>query len=488
MVTNSNRKVTKSNRKISIIEDKLHVTEGLSEDTFQQMLKKATTIHSNIYTLSIFKEIRKMLHDIADGCDTPSIWAKLENHGEFFHFDVINEQIKGSKKSKNNKWIETENSDNVYKILLRKQLNNQDLALITIRGIFIYTIVEEVEEVKEIKEIKKVGNYIRPRYFWSNEEWDDHYKKIKNEQINAIIINSIKTTIQKILDNEFNDSQSSLPSPNFVVLLKIQNEDDKFYFSKNSKKFDNLTSNILNNPVEFSKFGSEILEMAVDNRNDFTVQKIFDKILDITKNNNCYYNTMNIISLHLPKLCDDYYSNLVMKYILHTSIYLLDHSVKNSTNTSLYAYTIRIKKSSYLSKYLIQKQKTQETTPTISFIVPFPKICKYQDKNYNLWNEMLYKPKSVLFHNIDSNNFYKWWNFAAVVDFKWNTFGKYYYYFIWLFYAIFYLCFTFAIIENNNTLFIITIILGFMHLYFEFRQFLWMPKIYYKDPGNLFGK
>ena len=89
MVTNSNRKVTKSNRKISIIEDKLHVTEGLSEDTFQQMLKKATTIHSNIYTLSIFKEIRKMLHDIADGCDTPSIWAKLENHGEFFHFDEI---------------------------------------------------------------------------------------------------------------------------------------------------------------------------------------------------------------------------------------------------------------------------------------------------------------------------------------------------------------------------------------------------------------
>src|SRR5438045_6909910 len=131
-------------------------------------------------------------------------------------------------------------------------------------------------------------------------------------------------------------------SPNFVVLLKIQNEDDKFYFSKNSKKFDNLTSNILNNPVEFSKFGSEILEMAVDNRNDFTVQKIFDKILDITKNNNCYYNTMNIISLHLPKLCDDYYSNLVMKYIFHVSIYLLIFSVNNLTKIIVFLFYIKI--------------------------------------------------------------------------------------------------------------------------------------------------
>src|SRR5581483_264916 len=42
--------ITKSNRKFSIIENKLHVTDGLNEDILQQMLKK-TTYHSNIYTL-----------------------------------------------------------------------------------------------------------------------------------------------------------------------------------------------------------------------------------------------------------------------------------------------------------------------------------------------------------------------------------------------------------------------------------------------------
>ena len=201
------------------------------------------------------------------------------------------------------------------------------------------------------------------------------------------------------------------------------------------------------------------------------------------------------MSLNLIKLYNKYYTESVMKYILNTSIILNTCPLgKNSTNTSLYAYSnnISIKKSSCkFSKNSInyfKKQKTQETTPTISLIVPFYKICEYQDKNYNPWNEMLYKPKSVLFYNIDSNNFYKWWNFAAVIDFKWNTFGKYYYYLIWLFFIIFYSCFSLAIVENNNTLLIISIILGFMHLYFEFRQFLWDPLFYFKDLVNIFGK
>src|SRR5439155_6945208 len=87
--------------------------------------------------------------------------------------------------------------------------------------------------------------------------------------------------------------------------------------------------------------------------------------------------------------------------------------------------------------------KSQET-PTICFIVPFPQIYKYQDKDYNSWNEILYKPKSILFCNVDRKNFYNWWNFAAIIDFKWKTFGKFYYFLIWFLYTIFYLCFALA--------------------------------------------
>src|SRR5437016_11063296 len=110
----------------------------------------------------------------------------------------------------------------------------------------------------------------------------------------TVIANGYKILIQEILDNEFDDSHSSLPSPNFTTLHKIQNEKDKNPLFVKYKKYDKLTLNIIDNPVEFSKFGSEILKMAIDNKIDSTVQKIFDKVLDITN------NTMSIISLHLP--------------------------------------------------------------------------------------------------------------------------------------------------------------------------------------------
>src|SRR4051794_1316600 len=112
-----------------------------------------------------------------------------------------------------------------------------------------------------------------------------------------------------------------------------------------------------------------------------------------------------------------------------------------------------------------------QVTPTIRFVVPFSKIYKYQDKDYNPWNEIIYKPKSILFCNVDSNNFYKWWNFAAIIDFKWKTFGKLYYLdLVFLYY--FFICFALATTLDQNfipnsyrkILFIISILLGIIHL------------------------
>src|ERR1043165_8173235 len=211
-----------------------------------------------------------------------------------------------------------------------------------------------------------------------------------------------------------------------------------------------------------------ILKIAIDTNDDDIIQLIIEKIFElIEKEDYGYITLLPIISLKLPELYDRHYSGLVMKYILGTSI-LPDpscSSVKDSKDTSLYAYSknIYIKLPSnydYFEKvitvlfviftfpiFLIYKiftlthLKTQEKIKTISFIVPFPQICKYQERGYNPWNEMLYKPKSILFCNIDSNNYYKWWNFAAIIDFKWKNFGRSYYFLIWSFYTIFFICF-----------------------------------------------
>jgi hypothetical protein len=293
-----------------------------------------------------------------------------------------------------------------------------------------------------------------------------------------------------------------LPSPNFKYIFEWINP--KYKYKIHEGMYEKSILCIINNPVEFAKFGPEILEIAMDIKIDFVIQSIFDRIFKLFESNLENYNYLPFISIKLPELCDYYYSNLVIKYILHTSILLspLCLSIKNSTNTSLYMFSkeFYIKKStinyfdyfkvlcSSFHKKLIHYFKIQETIPTISFIVPFPKMCKYQDNGYNPWNDLLHKSKSVLFCNIDSNHFYDWWNFDAVINFKWKTFGIYYYYLIWFHFTIFYLCFSLAILKQNNILYIFSILLGFMHLYFEFRQFLWKPKVYFNDLWNLFGK
>ena len=84
----------------------LHVTDGLNENTFQQMLNKTTIYHSNIYNLNTLKTIRDMLKDNKARCDFPkNNKVKLEN-GELFHFilekrDDSYVDIKGLKRSQN---------------------------------------------------------------------------------------------------------------------------------------------------------------------------------------------------------------------------------------------------------------------------------------------------------------------------------------------------------------------------------------------------
>jgi hypothetical protein len=117
-----------------------------------------------------------------------------------------------------------------------------------------------------------------------------------------------------------------------------------------------------------------------------------------------------------------------------------------------------------------------------------------KNKDYNSWNEILHQPQTFLFSGLDENNLYRWWNFHAIISFKWEKFGRLYYSLIWAFYIIF-ICFALASTLGQNSipdlyrkiLFSISILLGSVHLISEFRQFLWNKRIYCKDPWNLFG-
>src|SRR6266542_1482662 len=369
IVNPRNNYITKSNKKISIVEKYVYVTDGLDDDTFQQMLNKST-YHGNIYTLSIFKTIQKMLVDIINNKIDNKEGFNTMADGELYHFkfriDSGSFMIIGVK---DNGWMETRNHDShrFIDIFSYQQLNNQDLALITKRGIFIYTIDKDLLSL---------------RYFWSNEEWNKNWieynKKIfKGNQVdnNKKIFeeiqndnnkihedyNNYKNLFRNVLNKEFSDSSSSLPPPNFISIFENcytmtdPQKNDPIVVAVNLllfiKRVDNpinlykrLLLSIINNPVEFSKFGSEILKIAIEKRNDYIVHSIFNKIFKLIEDEevNSYMTLLPLIISKLPILCDNNrYSNLVIKYFLRTSI-LFDPSyisIKNSKNISLHAYS-----------------------------------------------------------------------------------------------------------------------------------------------------
>ncbi|CAB5367008.1 unnamed protein product [Rhizophagus irregularis] len=214
-----------------------------------------------------------------------------------------------------------------------------------------------------------------------------------------------------------------------------------------------------------------MLKIAIENKIQDAVQQIIELTQDYSE------NYMTIISLNLAILCD-YYPDFIIKYISSTSIILSPYCIRigNSKNPSLHSYANII--------YIKESNTNNNVFKSISANYEVVQICVYQDdskrndhennvtkknhdikskiitilkkmitglkiimmipKSNSIWNEFLYKPKSILFCNIDSNHFYNWWNFTVIIDFKWKTFGRVYYYLIWLFYTIFYICYSLA--------------------------------------------
>ncbi|RIB00036.1 hypothetical protein C2G38_2235919 [Gigaspora rosea] len=128
---------------------------------------------------------------------------------------------------------------------------------------------------------------------------------------------------------------------------------------------------------------------------------------------------------------------------------------------------------------------------TVILIFPLPKFSSY-DSNYNSWRELI-SPNPSTFSKHQFPELYEYWHGEALINFKWNAYGKYYFLAIFIFYLIFMFCFLIAAtikgLSNctQNLLLIITIILGVLHLTFEIRQFIYSPLSWITDIWNYFG-
>ncbi|EXX71707.1 hypothetical protein RirG_076060 [Rhizophagus irregularis DAOM 197198w] len=517
--------ITKSNKKICIDKNgNVCIKNGLE---LKQLTNKNIYRNSIYYTLFTFKVIQNMLDDIIKQVEIKKVASskefvlkhnfKINNEGlcQLYlrnnfnsvtdnvipNIDYYNDEITLRKSTgKEIKYIK------VPHILSYELLNDQNLVLINMRGIDIYSINE-------------FG--LKHQYFWHNDEWDRIYKKfIKDHgnKFNASFIDKYyKPLFINVYNSEFNDSKYLIPLSRLncndakeiiedfindtVALSRFGLEMLKMAISDkiDYQLIKQLATGIIDNEMAISKFGTEILNIAFKENYHDVVYQTIDKIIKSTQDYSETY--MTFISLFLKNLCE-YYPDSIVKYILSTSIILSPYcnKIKNSKNTSLYSYSknIYVKESNMDNNYFkiilsfLKELWIREETQTVSFIVPFPRICEYND---NPWNKFIYEPKSILFCNIDGDHLYNWWNFAAIVDYKWKTFGWIYYYLNWFFYTIFYICYSLASALDQNSipdsyfklLFIISIVLGSIFLIFEIRQFLWNTKLYVNDVWNLFG-
>ncbi|GBC19313.2 hypothetical protein GLOIN_2v1881126 [Rhizophagus irregularis DAOM 181602=DAOM 197198] len=307
------------------------------------------------------------------------------------------------------------------------------------------------------------------------------------------------------------------------------------------KHYDKWETYIKDNKERLLKYGVELLTFAIEEHKLDLIEDIYKKCINYfiedLGNNRMYLSiitsTMALLNKSYPDYISRYSSETTM--ITDSSFYSIEYKNINLHlySSSEYPQIINLTKSIRWCKYnllmseigdkhiimylmLISIQiliilpllpifyiyhffvKAKEelfkhtTTPTIIFMNPYIKFVNYPQK-YN-WFKELIKPQYSPFVETINKDIYKTWNGETLIDFKWNNYGKYYYALIWIVYMAFLGCFTAAATipqqyideDTQNQLLIASIILGFIHLSFEIRQFIYNPIRWFRNFWNIF--
>ncbi|PKB97836.1 hypothetical protein RhiirA5_432418 [Rhizophagus irregularis] len=363
--------------------------------------------------------------------------------------------------------VKVENISADQYLLGTKLFNDSDIIVLTTKGLFIYNF-------NEIKQSISLS------YLYCMNIAISESHKIDN-----------KDDIVKQLKEVF--SKPTLPLSNYDSL----------------KGYDGWVSYIKDNKERLLKYGVELLKFAIEEHKLDLIEDIYKKCMNYYKddleNNRMFLSiitsTIPLLSKCYPDYISRYSSETTM--ITDSSFYSIEYKNNNSHlySTSEYPQIINLTKSIWWCKYnlLISKFVKEEIfkhkkTTTIMFMNPYIKFINYPQE-YNWFKELIKSQPSPFVETINQD-IYKTWDGEALIDFKWNNYGKYYYTLIWIVYIVFLGCFTAAATipqqqyideDTQNQLLIASIILGFIHLSFEIRQFIYDPIRWLRNFWNIFG-
>ncbi|RGB28185.1 hypothetical protein C1646_768131 [Rhizophagus diaphanus] len=473
----------------SLNESNNEIIEGLDDDA-KKKINKETYEHLNIHLFdSYMGAIHEFFKEIVSEYDQKNVAkGKKEDKKNLIKEEEIvseNDQKnveKGKKKDKKNlikekiikgsiKW-EIENPTGelvlqVFKINVNNQWNlictriDKSTSLYGIKLINSNNILLSTEIGVSIYHFNESNESISLAYFYymnlsnlyinKNDENIIYYKKNVKKVINKDDRHKLVKKLQNYHEKAL--SKSTLPSPNH-----------------NSFKFnEDWVSYVKDNKSDFLKYGVELLSFAIKEHNLQLIDDIYKKCMTYFEEEN---KTIMIID-----------STTYSKEYQDNKLHLCSFQCLQIVNLSR---SILWTKFNYVSA-------VSALTPTITFMIPYIKFVNYP-RDYN-WLWELIKPQSSPFVKTISREIYKTWNGEALINFKWNTYGKYYYAIIWILFMALLGCFTSAATIpqhyfSDNTqkqLLIASIILGFIHLSFEVRQIIYNPIKWIHNLWNIFA-
>ncbi|RIB23014.1 hypothetical protein C2G38_915445 [Gigaspora rosea] len=356
---------------------------------------------------------------------------------------------------------------------------------------FIYAVIFEDNSDKNSKkpEIVKI-------YFWN---------EIHDKSENSII--GLLSSFEKSLNYYYFDFEILPPptSSDYIyepTLLKLYgkdlfhitidynfNEFHDYYYKYSLSLFKN--GDIYNFVLMINQSASILVKLEKHNKN----RKLTEKFLSETN-----LLVATVTPIKNPIEYDDFLSCLSYN-LQHCGTYINPHDLYNTSfffswiseiwnflkNSCPQIYNILafpyMLCSSYFTIY------SQETLILIFLLLNFatyPKDYTYRELFYFQDN-----PFTLL---LDTPDYYKWWNVKALINFKWNTYGRLYYFIIWAIYSIYMSCFLIVstipehkISWNNQAILLVsTIFFGIFHFIFEIRQFIHRPIVYVASPWNWF--
>ncbi|PKK65163.1 hypothetical protein RhiirC2_715758 [Rhizophagus irregularis] len=450
---------------------KTKVLDSNAEETFENL---------NIYLFNPLLDNRKKAIEL----NTNSTKWEIKITDGKLEFQISNNEWNYKNSSKFN--------EKVHHLYEKKLLNDNDMLIITDIGIFIYHFNENNECIHLI-------------YFY--------YTKLN------------KDDAKKILD----DPKYTLPLPNYNS-FKLSEE---------------WVSYIKNNRESLLKYGAELLSYAIEEHNLELMDDIYKKCLNHfkqdLKNNKVF---LSIITSKIP----EYYPEYILRYSLDTTM-IID-SPLYSMKRDLHFHTFKHLHMIYIPPYLLNfhmfflkllkihkifyyiwviiqcsmlpilfiffctiypfsstlndfiynpvpytfnKIFKAKPTPTITFMIPYIKFVNYPQK-YNFFKE-LFRPQPNQFVKTINRDFYKSWSGEALINSKWNAYGRQVYLRVWLLEFMVLLGYFTAAATipqqyisdfNRNLLLIFSTCIGLYHLIHEIRQFTYDPKKWYKDFWNYF--